>query len=65
MIPFLKIIYWLITVVIFYLYFSQKLLLYPEKFLMIGAIVWIILSIVYGISLAKYLMTKGQKGSMM
>lgn len=65
MINFFKISYWIITIVIFYLYFSDRLVTYPEKYLIAGSAVWIILSIIYGISLAKYLITKGQQGSMM
>ncbi len=63
----LKILYWLLNVVILYVYFSdkEKILALPFNYLLTFAIVWVVLSIIYGYHLLKYLLTRGKEGTLM
>ncbi len=61
----LKILYWLGNALILYGYFTKSLFDVAPTLLIIGSIIWVVISIVYGTSLAKYEVTRGRKGSMM
>jgi len=62
-----KIIYWLLNVGILYLYFSHRIFVGMKLTpVLIGiSVLWIIASLIYGWSLASYLLTKGRKGMIM
>ncbi len=61
-----KMMYWAVNIVILCWYFKhlhQPLLF--SRGMIFFAVIWVLISLVYGISLGRYLFSKGEKGTCM